>query len=183
MSDERRGTPNKLILELLEAFEKSTTGDLPKEIADCIREQGIIAVGASFAPIPGAATIGNAANVWAMYARINSKIGVEFSTNILKSVASGIIANLSAYAVGLTIGEGLKFLPGVGTLVGAAIDAAILYALTVTSAYIYIKALTAMAKKKLTSEDALGAEVERVLNEDKEEIKAIMKEAKKSYKK
>lgn len=108
---------------------------------------------------------------------------VEFSTNIFKSVASGIIANLSAYAVGLTIGERLKFLPGVGTLVGAAIDIAILYALTVTSAYIYIKALTAIAKKKLTSEDALGAEVERVLNEDKEEIKAIMKEAKKSYKK
>lgn len=40
-----------------------------------------------------------------------------------------------------------------------------------------------MAKKKLTSEDTLGAEVERVLNEDKEETEAIMKEAKKSYKK
>lgn len=36
-----------------------------------------------------------------------------------------------------------------------------------------------MAKKKLTSEDALGAEVERVLNEDEEETEAIMKEAKK----
>lgn len=64
----------KLILELLEAFEKSTTGDLPKEIAECIREHGIIAVGASFTPIPGAATICNAANGWVMYARINSKI-------------------------------------------------------------------------------------------------------------
>ena len=173
----------KIILELLEAFEKSTTGDLPQEILDCIRMHGAIAVGASVAPIPGAATIGSAANVWTMYARINRKIGIELSNNILKSVASGIIANLGSYAVLLTIGEGLKFLPGVGTLVGAAIDAAILYALTVTSACIYIKALTAMAKKKLISEEALGPEVERVLSEDKEEIKAIMREAKKSYKK
>lgn len=64
----------KIILELLEAFEKSTTGDLPQEILDCIRMHGAIAVGASFTPIPGAATICNAANGWALYARINSKI-------------------------------------------------------------------------------------------------------------
>lgn len=173
----------RLIFELLEAFEKSTTGDLPKEISDCIKEHSMLAVGASIAPIPGAATIGNAANIWTMYVRINSKIGISFSTNALKSIASGIIANLGAYAVGLTIGEGLKFLPGVGTLIGAAIDAAILYSLTVTSACIYIKALTAMAKKKITSDDALGNEVERVLSEDKEEIKTIMREAKQAYKK
>ena len=40
----------KIILELLEAFEKSTTGDLPQEILDCIRMHGAIAVGASVAP-------------------------------------------------------------------------------------------------------------------------------------
>lgn len=173
----------RLVFELVEALEKSTSGDLPKEILECMKEHKMIAAGAALAPIPGAATVGYAANVWTMYARINGKLGIKFSQNILKTVASGVIANLGSYALAVTIGETLKFLPGVGTALGIAIDASVFWALTHTAACIYIKALTAMAKKNLTSEEALGAEVERVLNEDKEEIKAIMKEAKKSYKK
>ena len=38
-----------------------SASDLPQEILDCIRMHGAIAVGASVAPIPGAATIGSAA--------------------------------------------------------------------------------------------------------------------------
>ena len=84
----------------------------------------------------------------------------------------------------LGAGELLKFIPVFGSFVGAAIESGIAYAITIVSAYVYIKAITLMARKRIdfNNEEKLQHEVDEILRNDKEEIKAMLKEAKNSYK-
>lgn len=109
---------------------------------------------------------------------------ITTSKNILKTVASGVVANLGGYVVLLGAGELLKFIPVFGSFVGAAIESGIAYAITIVSAYVYIKAITLMARKRIdfNNEEKLQHEVDEILRNDKEEIKAMLKEAKNSYK-
>ena len=166
----------KVIMDCLKALEKNTIGGLPEKIQSDITTHAFIAAGSSFIPVPGASAAANVANIWAMYARINSDIGITFSKNILKTVASGVVANLGGYVVLLGAGELLKFIHVFGSFVGAAI--------TLVSAYVYIKAITLMARKRIdfNNEEKLQHEVDEILRNDKEEIKAMLKEAKNSYK-
>lgn len=170
----------KVIMDCLKALEKNTIGGLPEKIQGDITTYAFIAAGSSFIPVPGASAAANVANIWAMYARINSDIGI----NILKTVASGVVANLGGYVVLLGAGELLKFIPVFGSFVGAAIESGIAYAITIVSAYVYIKAITLMARKRIdfNNEEKLQHEVDEILRNDKEEIKAMLKEAKNSYK-
>lgn len=174
----------KVIMDCLKALEKNTIGGLPEKIQGDITTHAFIAAGSSFIPVPGASAAANVANIWAMYARINSDIGITFSKNILKTVASGVVANLGGYVVLLGAGELLKFIPVFGSFVGAAIESGIAYAITIVSAYVYIKAITLMARKRIdfNNEEKLQHEVDEILRNDKEEIKAMLKEAKNSYK-
>lgn len=170
----------KVIMDCLKALEKNTIGGLPEKIQGDITTHAFIAAGSSFIPVPGASAAANVANIWAMYARINSDIGITFSKNILKTVASGVVANLGGYVVLLGAGELLKFIPVFGSFVGAAIESGIAYAITI----VYIKAITLMARKRIdfNNEEKLQHEVDEILRNDKEEIKAMLKEAKNSYK-
>ena len=112
------------------------------------------------------------------------RLDQESLKNILKTVASGVVANLGGYVVLLGAGELLKFIPVFGSFVGAAIESGIAYAITIVSAYVYIKAITLMARKRIdfNNEEKLQHEVDEILRNDKEEIKAMLKEAKNSYK-
>ncbi len=174
----------KMILDLLEAVQKSAIGDLPQKIQNDIKTHAYIAAGSALIPAPGVSAAATVANIWAMYANINSDVGIKFSKNILKTVASGVIANLGGYVTLLAAGELLKFIPGVGSLLGAAIEGGIAYAITITSAFVYIKAITLMAKKKMdfNNEQNLKYEVDEILRNDKDEIEHLLQEAKKSYK-
>lgn len=174
----------RLILEMLVAMDKNVRGNLPKEVHDCVLSHAFIAASTSIIPIPGASMAANVANIWTMYARINSKVGISLGDNVLKTIASGVAANLGSYVVLLGVGELLKFVPVVGSIAGTAIEAAISYSITLTSAFIYIKAITVLASKKNVQNNAgdLGAEVEKYMKENADEIKEFMKEAKKAYK-
>ena len=121
----------KVIMDCLKALEKNTIGGLPEKIQGDITTHAFIAAGSSFIPVPGASAAANVANIWAMYARINSDIGITFSKNILKTVASGVVANLGGYVVLPGAGELLKFIPVFGSFVGAAIESGIAYAITI----------------------------------------------------
>lgn len=182
MSNETRML--RVIMECLEAFQKASIGNLPKKIQSDIKGHACIAAGSALIPIPGVSAAASVANIWAMYATINSDIGIKFSENILKSVASGVVANLGGYITLLTVGELLKFIPGVGSFAGAAIGGGVAYAITLTSAYVYLKAITLMAKEEsdFNDESKLKYEVDGILRNDQEEIKDMLKEAKKSYK-
>lgn len=170
--------------ELVGVMDKATDDALPIEIADVVKLHAKLAVGSALIPVPGASTVAGAANIWTMYLRINGKIGMKFGESILKTIASAVATNLASYVAVLTMGEALKFIPGIGSIGGAVVMSAALYAVTLTSGYVYLKALTALLKRGGTVNDAnLKSTVDTFLKDHKTEIKNFMNEAKTSYKK
>lgn len=131
--------------------------------------------------VPAAGEVASATNIWMMYKEINDVLGIKFSENILKSIASGVIANLSgAFVASLAGAFFSKFIPGAGSIVGAAIDVVVFSAITYTSGYVYLKVLSNIASEggNLT-EDELKASVDAFMRNNKSEIKAVMTQAKK----
>ena len=123
-----------------------------------------------------------AASIWGMYVRINSKLGIPFGENVMKSIGSGVATNLASYVAMGTVASALKFIPGIGTLTGAAIMSASLYGLTMASGWVYLNALCALAEKKGNnfSVSDISSAVNSMLK-DKSAIKEFIDSAKKSY--
>ena len=171
-------------LDLLKLIDKGADLMLPKEIVEVVKDHSILAVGSAWVPIPGADVVAGAAVIWTMYARINSKIGLPFGENVMKSIASGVATNLVGYVAMSGVASALKFIPGIGTVGGAILLSASLYALTLTSGYVYLRALKYLAETKgnTFNVDDIGKAVKIVLL-DKKAISDFFKESKNSYKK
>jgi len=169
--------------ELVKALNKQADKLLPQEIADIVKTHSLLAVGSAWIPIPGADIAAAAASIWGMYIRINKKLGIPFKDNIVKSIASGVATNLASYAVGLAAASMLKFIPGLGTLASAIAMSAVIYACTLASGYVYLKALTLLAQKGNgnISEANLSSAIHDVLK-DQTTIKSLIKEARDQYK-
>jgi len=179
-------TAKTLVFKLDDASDTA----LPQAISDVVKLHAKIAAGLAVIPLPGGDMIAAAANIWGMYARINDKLGIKFTDAKLKTIASGIIANLAQVFIGRAImGTIVKFFPGLGTVAGAAIDAVMLYSLTVTSAYIYMKALIALAEidgknfSGVDTETHFNDVMNSILHDDKDDIRVVMDDAKTSFKK
>ena len=54
-----------------------------------------------------------------MYIRINNKIGLSFSKNVMKTIGAGVATNLAGYVAMSGLASAIKFLPGVGTVTAA----------------------------------------------------------------
>lgn len=159
---------------------------LPEKINTITKKHALIGAAAGAIPVPGAAMVAVAANIWHMYKEINDALGISFSKNKLKTIISGVVANLgSTAALALGAGELLKFIPGLGTVTGAVMEAAIDAAITYTAAFIYLKAITALANKddveNITEED-LKQEIDDYMKNNKGEIDKVFNEAKTTYK-
>lgn len=170
--------------DLLTLMDKGADSMLPREIVDVVKLHSKLAVGSAWLPVPGADVAAGAATIWTMYARINNKIGLPFGENAMKSVASGVATNLVGYVAMSGVASALKFIPGIGTVGGAILLSASLYALTLTSGYIYLRALKYLAKTKGTtfSVDDIAKAIKKVLLDEKA-IGDFFKESKQSYKK
>ena len=156
---------------------------MPQEIADVVKLHAKIVVGSAWIPVPGADVAAGAANIWTMYLRINSKLGMKLGESALKTIASAVATNLASYAAVLAVGGAMKFIPGIGSIGGAAIMSGALYAVTLASGYVYLKALTALVGKGgVVDENQLKASVDDFLKNNKSEIKEFIREAKKDYK-
>lgn len=169
--------------ELLEAMDRGADQMLPKEVAEVVKIHAKLAVGSAWIPIPGADVAAGAATIWTMYVRINNKIGLSLGDNVLKTIASGVATNLASYAAMSGVASALKFIPGIGSIGGALILSASLYAITLCSGYVYLKALLLLAQRNNGRIDvgSLGSAVQEVLK-DKNTIKEFIGEAKKEYK-
>jgi uncharacterized protein (DUF697 family) len=127
-------------------------GDGPKakELTEIIKQHALAGTGIAFIPVPGLDIAAIIANVWTMYARINSAVGVSFSENVLKSIASGIAANLvaavPAAVLGALAGSVMKFIPGLGTVGGIACSAAANVALMYVAGKVYLKSLQVLLR-------------------------------------
>jgi len=172
-------------VELVKEANKQVDEHMPGRLASIVKQHAVAGVGAAWIPIPGAAIAAAAAAVWGMYFRINRELGVPFSENIIKSIATGVATNLAAYLGVLAVGEGLKLIPGLGSIVGAVVLSAAQYALLLASGYVYMRILTAVFKKNRTgnvSDAEMRAAMDDVLK-DKAGINDFVQEAKSSYKK
>lgn len=170
--------------ELVKVLDKVVDANLPDRLAGIVKLHAGLAVGSVLIPIPGADLAASAANVWTMYVRINKEIEVPFSENFLKSVATGVATNIGANAaVVMVLGSAFKFIPGLGSLGGAAVMAATIYGVTIAAGVVYMKAITMMLKSKGSggTESDLKDAVDEVMS-DKNAVKNIFTEAKKDYK-
>ena len=129
----------ELAFELVQRLDKVADKNLPQEIVDVVKLHSKLAVGSAWIPIPGADVAAGAATVWGMYIRINNKIGLSFSDNVIKSIGSGVATNLASYIAMSGVASAMKFVPGIGTLGGAIVMSASLYAVTLVSGWIYLR--------------------------------------------
>ena len=174
----------KSAVKLVQLMDKTADKNLPQEIANVVKLHSKLAVGSSFIPVPGADIAAGAASIWGMYVRINSKLGIPFGENVMKSIGSGVATNLAGYAAMTGVASALKFIPGIGTIGGAVIMAASMYGITLASGWIYLQALSALAQR--SSKNFNAQDISKAVNDflkEKSVIKEFINEAKKSYKK
>lgn len=167
---------------LVELLDKQAEELLPREIADVVKLHSKLAVGSAWIPIPGADVAAGAVTIWTMYGRINGKIGLSVQENVLKTIASGVATNLASYAAISGVASAMKLIPGIGTIGGAVIMSASLYAITIASGWVYLKALCYLAKQNDGNIEIskLGDAVTNVLKDNS--IKSLIEEAKREYK-
>jgi uncharacterized protein (DUF697 family) len=157
---------------------------MPEKLAGIVKIHAVLGVGAAWVPVPGASFAAAVASIWSMYYRINKMLNMPFRENVIKSVASGVGTNLARYLGIITVAEGLKFIPGIGSLASALILSTAQYALLLASGYVYMKSLTLLLDKKSVenvTESDFNDAVAQVMS-DQESIKSFINEAKKSYK-
>jgi uncharacterized protein (DUF697 family) len=178
-------------VELLKVMDKTVDDSLPREIADIIKfhSKGAAIAGVAGGWIPGvggtAAVAVAAGFVWTMYGKINGKINLPLSENIVKSVASGVATNLAGYAIGsIAISTAFSFLPGLGNIGASVIAGGVCYALTLASGFVYLKILTNVFKAGNDPTTITADKIKKVAKDvvENEDIKAVMKEAKAAYK-
>lgn len=120
-----------------------------------------------------------------MYVRINRELGLPFSENVIKSIATGVVTNIGATAVGLiAAGAIMKLVPGLGSIGGAAVMAATMYGVTIVAGIVYMNAISRVLKNKKV-EDISEADLKAATGEemnDKEALKDILKAARSGYK-
>ena len=170
-------------IHLVELMDKQADKMLPQEIAEVVKLHSKLAVGSAWIPIPGADVAAGAVTIWTMYTRINKKLGLSLKENVLKTIASGVATNLAGYITISGVASALKLNPGLGSIGGAIAMSASLYAVTIVSGWLYLKALCTLAKRDGPSIDMsqLGNAVKEVLKDSN--IKHLIEEAKKEYKK
>ena len=112
--------------ELADTIEKihgAAYEDLGEDLMQIVYLHAGLAVVSGFIPIPGVDLIAAVTNIWTMYARLNSAIGLQFSEHALKTIASGVVANVGGALAVMLIGASLsKFFPGLGTIGGGIVS-------------------------------------------------------------
>jgi uncharacterized protein (DUF697 family) len=172
---------SKLQYQLSLAVDQAADGAVHEDVAKIVKLHAKLALGLSFIPVPGADLAALAANTWTMYARINRTLGIPFSENKLKSLASGIATNLVSNLPILVAGSLVKTIPILGQFGGGAIMAASLYGVTLAAGIVYMKALTFMLNQSSElSEVNLKAAVDSLV-QDKQGIQTILNDANREY--
>lgn len=133
-------------------------GPKAHELSNIIKQHALAGTAVGFIPVPGADVAAMVANTWTMYVRINKAVGVSFEKNALKSIASGVFANLASVIPGamVTVAAGsiFKLFPGIGTLGGVAVSALANVAIMYVAGKVYLKSLEILIRNG----DAVTAE-------------------------
>lgn len=170
--------------ELTKAMNRVADETLPGKLAGIVKLHAALAVGSAFIPVPVADMAAAAANIWTMYVRINKELGLPFGENLIKSVAAGVVTNLGGAVAGVVVvGSVLKVIPAIGSFGGAVVMGTTIYAITITSGIVYMKAVAKLLTKKSVtqvSEADLTSATSELIG-DRQQIKEILKAAKREY--
>ena len=123
-------------------------------------------------------------NVWKMYASINTVIGVSFTANMMKSIGSGVVANLSSAVVSASLLSILKLIPGLGTVSAGLMLTAGNYATCTAAGWVYLKALATIAGEDGIidpSDPDMKKKLKRAAKSQKEESRKLKDEIQKNY--
>ena len=172
-------------IELTQALDRMADVHLPEKLAGIVKTHAGIAVGSAFIPIPGVDMIAAASNIWTMYVRINNELELPFAENLMRSLATGVVTNLGAAALGyMVIGSAFKLVPGLGSLGGAAILSATIYGVTIASGIVYMKAVSRLLinekRGQEVNEENLKWAIEEIMDDD-DSVHNILAAAKKDY--
>lgn len=85
-------------------------------------------------------------STWKMYRDINKIFEIDFSENFLKSIASGIVANLVSNTMAIGLAGLLSTIPGFGAAIAEVGEGVICKVSIYTAAVIYLKMLDEMAE-------------------------------------
>src|SRR5690242_19200542 len=92
-----------MAVKLVVAAHKEIDDAMPEKLAKIVKLHSALAVGAAWVPVPGVDIAACAANIWTMYYRINSELNMPFGENVVKSLASGVVTNVSAGYLGIAV--------------------------------------------------------------------------------
>lgn len=119
-----------------------------QRITDITRTHSMIAGAIGLIPIPVVGIPCVIGNIYTMYGRINARIGIKFSENILKSIGGMIVSNLSLGIAGIggsAVCNLIKFIPFIGTTIGAIGEVSVNYACTSVACKLYCEWLKALS--------------------------------------
>lgn len=176
--------------DLLDAMHKQGDKWMGKVISDIVKGHSVGATAAALAGgwIPGfggaVATTMSAGFIWSMYYRINDKLEIPFTKNLVKSIGTAVCTNLASYFVGgLVLTTVFSLLPGLGTLGALAIIGTTIYGLTWASGLIYLKVLAAIARSNPTFRNVSEADLKRTADNviRNENIDTLKRKAKQQY--
>lgn len=177
MTDRIIGDYSREIWKGLIDIELFGNGAKAHELSNVIKQHALAGFASGFIPVPGLDLAALVANTWTMYVRINNVVGISFSDHVLKSIASGVFANLvsviPSIAVILGLETALKFIPGFGTLSGMAFGAVGNIAVTYVAGKVYVKSLEVLihSGKPITEENI------KMATEQTSKDKAFVKKA------
>ncbi len=162
----------------VKSLDKEMRSTLPDEIVNCIQLHAGLSVAGSCIPVGGLDVAALTANIWTMYVRINNKLGISFSENMMKSIGSAVVANLTSNLALTGVGAALKYIPLFGTVAGSLIMGASMYGATIAAAWIYLMAIVNWVKKGKGSGNDLKSSVNDVIRQNKSKIDDIIKDNK-----
>lgn len=148
------------------------TDHLGENMAKIVRQHAFASTAVSIASaVPGAGAIAciacQTAVVYSMYVRMNNALGIRLSKNIVKSVASAVIANIATNAAtligGVVASSVLSMIPGVGSAASTILMGGIGYATVMISGIVYAKMLTSLARNKKSVENMSEAEIKEAV--------------------
>ena len=132
-------------------------------------------------PVAVAALIGGCfISVWKMYVDLSLKLGLRLDENILKVIASGVIANLTANLVSLFVMELiLVFIPGISIGAGAMIS----FSTTFLAGKMFLFLILTFAQKGKPLESCTKTDYDEVIRDatpTREDLREAKTEAKKN---
>ena len=156
-----------------------------EQVNTIVKKHAMMAMGASFIPVPGASLAALYANDIYMFKEINDCLGISFSNSQIKTIAISIGTELGVFWLAKKgIFEMVKFLPGLGALTGgmlrASAEAAEIY--VVAAIYYHVLSRTKTCDGDMLTDDVLKKIVKDCMSQRQKELKSIFESARNLFK-